>query len=77
MSRGAGRARRADVVALLAIAGLAVFYTVGVVWPRPQAGGGIPHFDTYTYFYPNWAYALRSLQDGGSGLLCLFGGFDR
>ena len=69
MSRGAGRARRADVVALLAIAGLAVFYTVGVVWPRAQAAGGIPHFDTYTYFYPNWAYALRSLQDGGSGLL--------
>jgi len=55
MSRGTGRARRADVVALLALAGLAVFYTVGVVWPRAQATRGIPHFDTYTYFYPNEA----------------------
>src|SRR5262249_22456135 len=46
---------------------IAAVYVVRV-WSHARAGGGLPHFDTYAYFYPNERYALDSLRSG-HGLL--------
>ena len=53
---------------LLGLAASAAYLSIGVLWLRSRHGEGVPSFDTYTYFYPNIAYALRSLREGG-GLL--------
>lgn len=54
------------VLVVLAV-GAASAYTVAF-----RLGEGVPGwlaFDVYGYFYPNMLYALRSLRDGGGGLL--------
>ncbi len=64
--RGAGRGWGGDALALAILALLAVGYVAAVVVPRARAPEGIPHFDTYAYFYPNAVYALEALGRGES-----------
>lgn len=49
---------------LLVLLAAALYFAVGVLWWQSRNPSAAGSNDTYTYVYPSFVYALRSLRDG-------------